>query len=184
MGDVEQQYVRHRFSDFRLNLNTRTVIIGTFNPDTPANKAAFFYGTGRNYLWRILARAYGCTEIPFSRDKQEQFIDLHRIGFIDLISEVSVPEGQANNRDDRYIDARVVRWADVVGELGKLASLERVCFSRKTLLDIPNIKARIEDIQNHLRADIHFRYLVSPARYFSEAKVNEWKDFLLSGQRG
>jgi G:T/U-mismatch repair DNA glycosylase len=183
MGETEQQYVRHKFSDFRINPETRTIIIGTFNPDTPTNKATFFYGTGRNYLWRILARAYNCTEIPSTRDAREQFLVLHRIGFIDLIAEVAVPEEQANNRDDRYIDARVVRWTDVVGELCKLASLERACFSRKTLSGIPNIKARIEDVQSHLRADVHFRCLVSPARYFSEAKGNEWKDFLFSGGR-
>jgi len=182
MSDDGQVCVRHKFRDFKLNSNTQTLIIGTFNPDTIANKATFFYGTGRNYLWRILAQVFGHSEIPRGRNEQEQFIGLRRIGFIDLISEVVVPRGQENNRDDRYIDAKITKWAEVDSEIEKLPSLERVCFSRKTLSGIPNIKAQVEIVQDSIRDGITFKYLVSPARYFSEEKVNEWRGFLLSNQ--
>src|SRR3972149_2469933 len=109
------EIVRHRFLDHKINPQTETLIIGTFNPDTPANKADFFYSTGRNYLGCLLPRAFG--ENPLKQaDKAAKldFVRDKRIDFIDLISAVQVDQGKEGNRADKYIDKKVLEWRDVI----------------------------------------------------------------------
>ncbi len=59
MLESRTSIVKHRFLEHKPCLRTETLIIGTFNPETPSNRADFFYSTGRNYLWRILPVAFG-----------------------------------------------------------------------------------------------------------------------------
>jgi G:T/U-mismatch repair DNA glycosylase len=49
--------IKHKFLDWGIYPKTETLIIGTFNPET--SKDDFFYGSGHNYLWKLLPLAYG-----------------------------------------------------------------------------------------------------------------------------
>jgi G:T/U-mismatch repair DNA glycosylase len=55
--------IRHRLLEHEINPETETLVIGTFNPDTTDNKADFFYGRGRNYLWSLLSSAFGSDDL-------------------------------------------------------------------------------------------------------------------------
>ena len=50
--------IKHLLLDYKINPETETLIIGTFNPDTPENDADFFYGRSRNFLWKMLPTAF------------------------------------------------------------------------------------------------------------------------------
>lgn len=50
--------VRHKFlNSWGIHPMTETLVVGTFNPETSNDD--FFYGSGRNYLWKILPLAFG-----------------------------------------------------------------------------------------------------------------------------
>jgi G:T/U-mismatch repair DNA glycosylase len=177
--------IKHRFLERQINPETETLIIGTFNPDTYSNPATFFYGRDRNFLWRLLATTFDEKDLK-NADKHEKeiFIEKRKIDFIDLISEIEVEEGQEANYSDDYIDNKVSSWHNVILEIDRLKNLKRVCFSRKTFSDIPNMKKQVEAIKEHCeRKGIYFRAMVTPARYYSVDKQAEWTNFLLNDNR-
>lgn len=171
--------IKYRFLDHQINPAIKTLIIGTFNPEAKNNQAIFFYGRSRNYLWTLLPTAFHESDLK-QADKNEKlvFIEKRKIDFIDLISEVQVEE-EANYYDG-YIDDKVTVWRNVISEIDRLRYLKRVCFTRKTFSDIPNMKKQIEAIHEHCeRKGIYFKAIVTPARYYSAERQAEWTDFLL-----
>lgn len=177
--------VKHRFLDHQVNSNTETLIIGTFNPEAANNDAEFFYGRNRNYLWRLLPTAFGKTDLKgASKQEKMDFIEGHKIDFIDLIEEIQVDEGQEANYSDRYIDSKVVQWSDIITLIDSLPTLKRVCFTRKTFADIPHMKKQLIEIQKHCdNKGIVFKALTTPARFYREDKQIEWTNFLLDDNR-
>ncbi len=119
-------------------------------------------------------------------NKQDKlgFIAKNKIDLIDLISEIEVEEGQEANFYDGYIDNKVTKWRNVISEIDRLKNLKRVCFTRKTFADIPNMKKRLEVIQEHCKKKgIHFQAMTTPARFYKEDKQTEWTNFLLNGSK-
>jgi len=174
--------VKHRFLGRDLAPDTKTLIIGTFNPDTPANEADFFYGRSRNHLWKLLPTAFGTPTLK-AASKQEKmtFINQHHIDFIDIINEVQVEEGQETNYADDYLDDKVVEWNPIIEELPSLNNLQRVCFTRKTFAGVPNIKQQVDILATYFdQRNIPFVCLLSPARIYSQEKQKQWTQFLLN----
>lgn len=177
--------ITHRFSDHKINLETETLIVGTFNPETDGNGAEFFYGRSRNFLWRLLPTAFQEKGLK-QADKLEKlaFIKRRKIDFIDLILQIEVENGQETNYFDSYLDSRKIEWREIITEIKKLKSLKRVCFTRKTFSGIPNMQNRIEAIQVYCeKNNILFKALTTPARYYSEDKQAEWTNFLQNDNR-
>jgi G:T/U-mismatch repair DNA glycosylase len=168
--------VRHRFSTHKIDATTETLLLGTFNPDVEGNEADFFYGRPRNSMWRLLPIAFGAEDLKSATLPEKlAFIKTHQISFIDLIAEVEVDAGEEANYDDRYLDSRVTVWTDVIAELEKLQNVRRVCLTRKTLDRIPNMRLRIELIQQYCAASaIEFIFLKTPARGYSIGKQMLW----------
>ena len=171
--------VEHKFIDHQLNPNTKYLIIGTFNPNVNNNEADFFYGRNRNFLWKLLPLAFG--EIDLKQADLENkmaFIQRNDIDFIDLIKSIEIENGQENNYLDNYIDGIVVEWNAVLYELKKLPNLLKVAFTRSTFQGIPNIHAKILEIQNYCQDNnIDFACLKTPARYYNQEKQNIWNIF-------
>lgn len=173
--------IKHKFLDHTINPKTEILIIGTFNQNTEGNEADFFYGRVRNHLWNLLPRAYNEKDLKGAA-KQEKldFIEKHRIDFIDLIAKVKVDEGQEDNVNDHYIDHRVDEWRDVISEMKKLPTLKKVCLTRKSFADVPNIKVKVLEIQEYCQQEnIPFQILSTPARFYNLTKQAEWTSFLL-----
>jgi G:T/U-mismatch repair DNA glycosylase len=169
--------IRHLQADHVVDPETEILVIGTFNPAAPSNEADFFYGRRRNFLWQLLPLAFGETSLKGkSREEKTAFMKRHRIDFIDIISEVDVNDPA--NYDDSYIDGKVSEWKDVIAEIEKLPRVRKICFTRKTCADIPNMKKKIGEIRDYCeKQNISFRALVSPARIYSADKQAEWTDF-------
>lgn len=175
--------ITHKLLAHTINPKTEILIIGTFNPDTEKNQADFFYGRVRNHLWRLLPLAFHEKELKGAA-KQEKldFIEKHKIDFVDLIARVSVENGQEDNIKDHYIDPRVTEWRDVISEIKKLPNLKRVCLTRKSFSDTPNIKNKVLEIQDFCqKMGIYFVALSTPARFYNQDKQDEWTNFLLRG---
>jgi len=177
--------IKHKFLDHPIDPYTETLIIGTFNPDTESNHADFFYGRGRNYLWRLLPVAFKEADLKGANKQDKlEFINRNKIDFIDLISEVEVEEGQEANYYDRYLDNKKIKWRDVISEINGLRNLKRVCFTRKTFLDIPNMRKQILIIKEHCKKEnIHFHEISTPSRFYTEGKQSEWINFLVGDSR-
>jgi len=174
--------VKHRFSNHKISPDTETLIIGTFNPDTPGNDAEFFYGRSRNYLWRLLPTAYGENDLKdATKTEKLEFIKEFKIDLIDLIEKIEVEKGQEANYLDNYLDQRKITWKDIISEIKNLPNLKRVCFTRKTFTGIPNMKKQIAEIQEYCEnRGILFRALTTPARFYSLDKQTIWNEFLKS----
>lgn len=169
--------IGHRCADHKVDPSTETLIVGTFNPDTPENTADFFYGRPRNAMWTILAQSQNVDDLK-GKSKEDKIAFMHKyhIDFIDLISEVDLAP---SNYQDRLLDRQAtIKWNDVIGTIAKLKSLKRICISRKSFTDIPNIKKRVDEIAAFtLKKPFYFQCLHTPARAYKRA-FPEWIDFL------
>jgi G:T/U-mismatch repair DNA glycosylase len=172
--------VKHRFINHSINPRTETLIIGTFNPESEKNPADFFYGRSRNYLWTLVPKAYGENDLKGKRKEEKlNFLAKYKIDFIDLISEVEVEE--ESNYYDGYLDKRVKIWRNVISEIEKLTNLKKVCFTRISFSDIPEMQKKIEEIRDFCKKNkILFQYLPTPARFYREDKQIEWSKFFLN----
>jgi len=173
--------VKHISSSHPIHPDTETLIIGTFNPGTPENTADFFYGRRQNYLWRLLPMAFGKPDLKnASREDKLEFMNIHKIDFIDLIAEVNVEEGMEANYNDDYIDNLVIQWKDVISEMEKLKNLRKACFTRKTFSNVPNIWKKVLEIEKYcLSKEIDFKCLITTSRVYSKAKQHEWSQFFV-----
>ncbi len=177
--------IKHRFLDHTINPQTETLVIGTFNPDTLKNTADFFYGRSRNYLWKLVTTAFGEHDLKgASKQEKLEFIRMYKIDLIDLIEEIEIDAGQEANFYDGYIDTKVTVWRNIIDLIDSLQNLKRVCFTRKTFSDIPNMKKQLDAIRQHCEnKKIFFKELITPARFYREDKQTEWTNFLLNGSK-
>lgn len=161
-------------------MDTMILILGTFNPDTSDITDDFFYGSSRNFLWRILPTSFGYKDLKSSIPKEKiNFIEHYKIDFVDLIKMVEVEKGQEANRKDNFIDSKVKLWTDVIGLIQSHESIKKIGFTRKTFIGIPNITQKIMEIREYCdKNSIDFQCLSSPARYYSSQKQMEWNTFL------
>ena len=171
--------IKHRCRDYKPDPATEILIIGTFNPDTDHNSADFFYGRPKNHLWTLLPAAFNEPDLKkASRNEKLAFIKKHKIGFTDLIAEISLPVNAETDYRDSFIDNKVTEWNDAISQISSLKKLNRVCFTRKTFSGVQNIKKRIEEIRQYCEEKgICFQYLITPARIYSADKQNEWTGF-------
>ncbi|MEO6722812.1 MAG: hypothetical protein ABIN67_20765 [Ferruginibacter sp.] len=171
--------IRHRFLQYKIDLATEILIVGTFNPETENNPAEIFYGRSRNFMWRLLPIALGGEDLK-QKDRTDKlnFIHAHKIGFVDLVAEVTVDIGSETNYNDSYIDSKVTKWRDVTGIMKQLLHLKKVCFTRKTFSDIPQVRKKVMEVERFCKEKgIPFQYLSTPARIYSKAKQQEWNIF-------
>lgn len=170
--------IRHRLSSHTIYPETETLIIGTFNPESTGNTADFFYGRQRNFLWTLIPAAFGDNSLKGkSKEEKLNYIKSRKIDFIDLIAEVDVDEPE--NYEDSYLDDKVSEWTDVIGDLEKLHNLKKICITRKSFADIPNMRKRIEEVKNYCdKRGIHLVYVTTPARFYNKEKQDEWTKFL------
>jgi len=170
--------VKHKFLKHKINPETEILIVGTFNPEGNDNEANFFYSRQRNYLWTLIPKAFGLESLKGkSQSEKLDFITERKIDFIDLIKEIEVD--QVLNYYDGYLDKKDKTWRDVISEMENLKNLKKVCFTRKTFSDIPEMKQRIEGIKQYCeRWGIKFECLVTPARFYNSDKQAEWTKFL------
>jgi len=182
---IEVGRIEHKFLDHKIDPQTETLIIGTFNPKDTAtlrNDADFFYSRG-NHLWNLLPKAFDKESnslIGKTKEEKIEFIRANHIDFIDLISAI---EGSPVDFKDAYLDrAKKIEWRNVIEEIKKLRFLKRACITRKSFDDVPNIKMEVKKIETYFsdKKEIVFRCLHTPARYYSEDIQAEWTNFLLS----
>jgi len=169
--------IQHKFKNYENEKNIEKLILGTFNPLTPENKADFFYGRSHNFLWNLLPQVFGNLKLK-NTEKEEriEFIKKNKIGFLDLIAEVQVDDGHEKNYADDYIDAKVTKWHDFESFLKTHKDLKKVFFTRKTFKGIPNIANQIEYIKTICSNNkIEFYLLPTPARFENGKKLVEWK---------
>lgn len=174
--------IRHKFLDYLPNKEAEVLIVGTFNPQAEKNDANFFYSRKRNFLWKLLPTAFNTDDLRnATRKEKEDFSSLYRIAFTDLIEEIKVDIGQEVNYEDAYLDKREIQWMDVVGVIKSLENIKRVCFTRSTFADIPNMNKKVIEIADYCKKNnIRFQRITTPARFYSSKKQAEWTKFLLN----
>ncbi len=184
MADTEKSIVLHKFRNHEINRETRILILGTFNPDVPKNKADFFFGGHWNQLWDLLPTAFREEGLKNKNsDEKRAFCIKHKIDFIDIVEAVNVSKGKEGIRGDSYIDKNVVRWKDVNAEIKSLPNLKVVCFTRETFDGIQNIKKKVCEVIDFCKQkNISFEFLISPSparRIKKEEKQKEWNRVFL-----
>ncbi|MDR1451569.1 MAG: hypothetical protein LBI57_04465 [Helicobacteraceae bacterium] len=155
------------------------MIIGTFNPDVETNIAAYFYGRSQNYLWRLLPRAFGEESLKTAdRAAKRAFCVRRKIDFIDLIAEVS--RDRLSDFKDETIDGAITKWTDIDAAIRRAPNLRQVAFTRKTFSGVLHIKRRWLEIKKRYENRFYTQALITPSRIYSEAKQNEWDEFIKS----
>ena len=173
--------IRHLHYGYAPDPDTEILIIGTFNPGAKSNKADFFYGRPKNHLWTLLTTSFKEHDLKAqTKEKKIGFIRKHKIDFTDLISAISIPHGSETDYRDSFIDDKVTEWNDIISIISDIKNLKKVCFTRKTFSDIPNIKRKIEEVREYCETHgIIFKNMITPARIYSKEKQEEWSNFIL-----
>jgi G:T/U-mismatch repair DNA glycosylase len=173
--------IKHKFLNHEIDPQAEMLIIGTFNPGHECNKDnEFFYDSTGNRLWKLLPNAFGEEDLRKStRDQKLKFSRDKRIDFIDIIEEIEVEEEHACKREDKYIDGKVTQWRNVSGELQKLSSLKRACFTRSTFKDVHNIKEEVYKLNKYLETrKLQLWLMRTPAWYPHKDEQSLWINFL------
>lgn len=173
--------LRHRFGNF-LPPDVCWVFLGTFNPDAPCNPADFYYSRRQNHFWRLLPEVFGLPSLKGATAAEKiVFSTQWKVGFVDLICCVDVPEGCECTYDDAYIDDKVAEWNDVTSLFASLPTLRHVLFTRKTFQGIPNIQRQVTEVQSYcVNRGIKFSYLTTPARIYTVEKLTNWSREILN----
>jgi len=169
--------VKHKFLDTYPLIGKKTVIIGTFNPDVPCNKAELFYGRAQNHFWTLLPKVFGKKSLKGDVQKQKEFLELHDIELSDLILSVELSqEDICSYGDDKLTNVLEYNTDDIIKSLAK-GKTKEVYFTRKTFnKSVENIKREIYKIKDFCEQNsIKFRFLPTPARLYNEKKLEEWR---------
>ena len=170
--------VKHRFATHAVANNTTTLILGTFNPDNSSN-IDFFYGRPRNHLWDLLPACFGEQGLKSaSLQAKQEFMARHKIDFVDLIKSLKdLPLDEIDNYEDVFIDKYIDEFEDVASLIASIPSISKVCFTRSTLpASIPRIGQRVRELQHYcVSKQVNFDFLITPSRFVSRAKLNNWK---------
>lgn len=173
--------IQHKFPDYKPHPKTEILILGTFTPDVP-NAPDFFYGRPRNFLWHLLPQSYN---LPPLKDEplssKQDFMAKHNIDFADMILSLNLPDELEAEAEDDTADAYVLAWNNLISVVDALHNLKAVYFTRKTFNGLPNIKAQIAPLAQHCRQKgIRFCKLETPARHYSDSKLQQWKDTIIA----
>ncbi len=178
--------IKHKFRDNKIHEKTEVLIIGTFNPDVENNDANYFYSRSKNYLWRILPFCFSEKDLKEEgKEEKIKFIEKHKISFIDLFQEINVEENIKMNFSDTFLESKInsCKWTDIIFTIKNNPLINKVCFTRKSFSGIPEIKNSIQLVENYCnKNNIKFEYLVTPARFYSENKLNLWKTFITNNK--
>lgn len=169
--------LKHKFLDDSPLTCKKILIIGTFNPDVLCNKAEFFYGRAQNHFWKLLPAVFEEASVKGDVEAQKAFLQRHDIELSDLILSVNMDEKDiCNYGDDKLKD--VVQWnTQNIIEALKKGQTKEVYFTRKSFdKSVENIKTEIYTIKEFCDQNgVKFRFLPTPARFFNEKKIKEWK---------
>lgn len=173
--------IEHLCSDHKIDPETETLMIGTFNPRYPGNKADFFYGRGKNYLWRLLPNSFGeaidlkAAPLPIKKE----FMKRHKVDFIDLISSASIKPGWKLNFQDRDLnDNCELEWRVIETETATIP-LKRALFTRKAFNDVPKMRDRVNALTSYFSGrGVKVGFLPTPSRFYNDDKQREWTDNL------
>ncbi len=173
--------ISHQLPNYQPNPATEILILGTFTPAVPG-APDFFYGRPRNFLWHLLPQAFGLAPLkdePLPR--KQEFMAKYHIDFADIIKTVDLPDGLEAEAEDDAADAYVLEWNDVITMVDALPNLKALYFTRKTFNSLPNIKAQVMPLAQHCRQKgIRFCKLETPARHYSDSKLQQWKDTIVA----
>ncbi|MDQ1244229.1 MAG: hypothetical protein QG565_569 [Campylobacterota bacterium] len=171
--------VKHKFLELYPLQGKKILIIGTFNPDVPCNKAEFFYGRAKNYFWELLPSMFAKESLKGDVQKQKEFLELHDIELSDLILLVALNEADiCNYGDDKLKDVKEYNTDNIL-EILKKSNTKEVYFTRKSFdKSVENIKKEIVKIKDFCdKNSIKFRFLPTPARFAAnEKKRQEWRE--------
>lgn len=170
--------LKHKFVDLYPLQGKKIVIIGTFNPDVPCNKAQFFYGRVQSHFWTLLPKVFNKESLKGDVQKQKEFLELYDIELSDLILSVELNEEDiCSYGDDKLTNVRLYNTDNIIKSLAK-GKTKEVYFTRKTFYkSVENIKKEIYKIKEYCEQNsIKFRFLPTPARFYNEKKLEEWRE--------
>lgn len=171
--------VKHKFLKSYPLEGKKILIVGTFNPDVPCNKAEFFYGRAKNYFWDLLPSMFGKESLKGDVPKQKEFLETYDIELSDLILLVALNEADiCNYGDDKLKDVKEYNTDNIL-EILKKSNTKEVYFTRKSFdKSVENIKKEIVKIKDFCdKNSIKFRFLPTPARFAAnEKKRQEWRE--------
>jgi G:T/U-mismatch repair DNA glycosylase len=178
--------IEHKFRDHEVSPDTVFLFVGTFNPDVEGNGATFFYGREANDLWDLLPTTFNEDSLKnASLGSKKDFMRRHGVDFVDMISALEgVPEHEAMNYADAYIDGKVIACTDVVRLIGGLRAVRAVYLTRKTYDDkVPNIRSMAKAIKSHCsERNIRCAGLITPSRMYRNMthKRDQWRRTLVT----
>jgi hypothetical protein len=96
-----------------LQLNAKTLVIGSFNPHNPiGSNTDFYYGRCSNYLWKVIAELKNQNEQYYCNrlDRKIETMGEHSFIFLDLISSIEISSNLADAEImNLFLDKKIFR---------------------------------------------------------------------------
>lgn len=87
----------------KLLYNSKTLVLGSFNPNNPRKNVDFYYGRCSNFFWKVIAEIEGKNEQYYCNNLQLKIEAMEKYSFccLDLIDSIKV---DSNNSDFKIIE--------------------------------------------------------------------------------
>jgi G:T/U-mismatch repair DNA glycosylase len=139
---IENKWLDEEFKN--LLYNSKTLVLGSFNPHNPKNNTDFYYGRCSNFFWKVIAQLdnkneeYYCNNLQLKMEAMKEY----SFCFLDLIDSIKI---SSTNSDSRTI-------ADFVENKIYTGYSDSVLFTSKT--KYKNTSIEIERTYNNLVLDV------------------------------
>jgi hypothetical protein len=193
--DLNAIEIQRIFANRSIKGKNKILIVGTFNPseesivDGKINSAEWFYGRGKNNLWRYLPQSFGSESIKdCEKIKWIEFCNENNIVIIDLIKSFN-SDSKLLTFSDKEIQKKILlKGANVkyfnFKNAFKYSKFENVIFTRKTwgreISEFNIIRVNLINylLKNHsIKSENNIIYCPAPWGDFVKREI-EWKEKL------
>ncbi len=87
---IEDNWLNEKVT--KLLYNSKTLVLGSFNPNNQGNNTDFYYGRCSNYFWKVIADIEGKKEQYYCNSIQNKIeaMEKHSFCFLDLIDSIEI----------------------------------------------------------------------------------------------
>lgn len=93
----------------KLLYNSKTLVLGSFNPNNQGNNTDFYYGRCSNFFWKVIADIEGKNEQYYCNNIQNKFeaMEKHSFCFLDIIDSIEISSKSSANIIQDFVQNKI-----------------------------------------------------------------------------
>ncbi len=93
----------------KLLYNSKTLVLGSFNPNNQGNNTDFYYGRCSNFFWKVIANIEGKKEQYYCNSIKNKFeaMEKHSFCFLDIIDSIEISSKSSANIIQDFVQNKI-----------------------------------------------------------------------------